>query len=226
MTNAIMNSLYEGSNLNNTINKYKEDMNKYSGQSYQTELDYLNKRKDELYKLSNSMPNPFKQDDAEKEYEVVQKKIQMLKEEMRAYEEFKDLEERIANGETYDYDYSEDLLARRNELIEQYGFVTEEGNKQAQIMVSILEQFNETAADFFNKVGLFDDSGVLENLQNTGLLEGILGAYRENPEDGARLLTDALVNIINTTDDEELKKAAQEKLNAVFKNIQVKKVIS
>lgn len=44
-------------------------------------------------------------------------------------------------------------------------------------------------------------------------------------EEGTRLLTTQLVNIINNTDDDELRDAAEEKLNNVFRNIPVKGVI-
>jgi TP901 family phage tail tape measure protein len=231
MTDAIMNSLYSDSNLNKTISKYQDKIDKSNGTSYSSQEELYNKQLKELKKESTTFWNPFKQDEEEKEYESVQKKLRLLKEEKQAYENFKTIQDQINQGEEYGtdiYGYRVNLEEEQNRLIEEYGFSTTQELEKAIKMKDILKQFGDSSAAFFDNVGLFDEDaeGLLEQLQNNGGLSNILRAFKVDEESGTRELTTQLVNIIQNSDDTELKEAAENKLSNVFKNIKVSGTIS
>ena len=227
MTDAIMNSLYGSSNLHKTMSKYQDIIDKGNGSNYASQKEAYEAQLKELEQESTTFWNPFKQDDAEKEYEAVQKKLRLLEEEEMFYNEFNSIQNQINAGQEYGYDlYGNyvNLQEYQNQLIEEYGFATAEEVAKAERMKNILKDFSDNSAAFFDKAGLFDENaeGILEQFENSGALTNILGAYRADEKTGTQQLTTELVKIIQNTDDEELKAAAQEKLNKVFANIQVR----
>ena len=231
MQDAIMNTLYGSSNLHKTMSGYQDIIDRDSGKSQEASIEDYKKQLEELEQESTTFWNPFKQDDAEKEYEAVQKKIRLLEEEQLAYENVALLNEQINQGLTVGYDIygnTVDLQTERNRLMEEYNISSAEEVENAKKMKEILGQFSDNSAALFDEVGLFDEDamGLLENLQDSGALKNILANFGVGDKEGTKALTDSLVNIINTTDDDELKKAAQDKLNKVFKTIEVKGTMS
>ena len=227
MTDAIMNSLYGNSNLHNTISKYQDVLDQASGDSYASKKEMYEKQLDELEQESTTFGNPFKQDDAEKEYESVQKKLRLLEEEEIFYKEFQRIQDEINAGQEYGYDMYDNyvnLQEYQNQLIEEYGFATTAEVEKAQKMRDILREFSDNSAAFFDKVGLFDENaqGILEAWESDDILTKILGSYKLGDTEGTQHLTNELVKIIQNTDDAALKEAAQEKLAKVFDNIQVR----
>ena len=227
MSDAIMNSLYGSSNLHKTMSGYQETIDKYSGATFGDTIKSYEQQMKELEKESSTFWNPFKQDDAEKEYEAIKKKVKLTKEEALAYEEVKLIDAQIQQGLTYGLNAQGDyvnLAKERNKLEEEYGIKTLEELEKAEKMKEILGQFSDNSAGWFDKVGLFDEdsAGLLEGMADSGDLSKILSSYGSSDQEGTKALTDYLVKTIENTNDEELKKVAQEKLDNVFKNIQVK----
>ena len=231
MSDAIMNSLYGSSNLHKTMSGYQDTIDKYSGQGYDEQIQSYEQQMAQLEKESTTFWNMFKQDDAEKEYEALGKKIELVKEERAAYTEIKMLDEQINQGLEYGYDLQGNyvnLQQERNRLEKEYGAATFEELKNAEKMAEILGQFSDNSAAYFDKTGMFDANakGLLEGMANSGDLGQILNAFKASDEEGTKAMTEYLVDIINNSDDEELKKVAQEKLSNVFKNIQVRGTMS
>lgn len=231
MSDAIMNSLYGSSNLHKTMSGYQETIDKYSGQGYDEQIKSYEQQRAQLEKESTTFWNMFKQDDAEKEYEALGKKIELVKEERAAYEEIKMLDEQINQGLEEGYDLQGNyvnLQQERNRLEKEYGAATFEELKHAEKMTEILGRFSDNSAAYFDKTGMFDANakGLLEGMADSGDLGQILNAFKASDEEGTKAMTEYLVGIINNTDDEELKKVAQEKLSNVFKNIQVRGTMS
>lgn len=231
MQDAIMNTLYGSSNLHKTMSGYQDIIDRDSGESQEKSIEDYKKQLEELETESTTFWNPFKQDDAEKEYEAVQKKIRLLEEEQLAYENVALLNEQINQGLTVGYDIygnTVDLQTERNRLMEEYNISSAEEVENAKKMKEILGQFSDNSAALFDEVGLFDEDalGLLENLQDSGALEQVLANFGVGDKEGTKALTDSLVHIINTTDDDELKEAAQDKLNKVFKTIEISGTMS
>lgn len=231
MTDAIMNSLYGDSNLNKSISKYQDIINQSNGTTYKNQKELYESQLEQLKKDSTTFWNPFKQDDAEREYESVQKKLKLLNEENTAYEKYKTIQDQINQGLKYGTDlYGNTVVLEeyRNQLIEEYGFTTEEELNKAIKMESILKQISETTGEYFDKAGLFDEdaTGLLTLWDEQGIVEKIQGAFQLDETTGKQVLTNELVNIINNTDDAKLKEVAQNKLNNVFDSIQVSATMS
>lgn len=231
MADSIMNTLYGSSNLHNTMSGYQDIIDRDSGETQANTIEGYKKQLEELEKESTTFWNPFKQDDAEKEYEAVQKKIELLEEEQLAYENVALLTEQINQGMTVGYDIygnTVDLQTERNRLMEEYNISSAEEVENAKKMKEILGQFSDNSAAMFDSVGLFDEDakGLLEELNDSGKLSEILTGFKMDDQTGTKELTDALVEIINTTDDSELREAAEDKLEAVFKNIEVRGTMS
>lgn len=231
MTDAIMNSLYGDSNLNKTISKYQDIINQSNGVSYANQKEQYEKQLEELKKESTTFWNPFKQDDAEKEYEAVQKKLRLLNEENLAYEKYKTIQDQINQGLEYGTDLngnSVKLEEYRNELMEEYGFASAEELDKATRMYEILGKISEKTGEFFDKAGLFDEDAdkLMTMWGDEGIIEKIQSSFQLDETTGKQVLTNELVNIINNTNDEELKKTAQDKLNNVFDSIQISATMS
>lgn len=232
MTDAIMDSLYGSSNLYKTMSGYDDIINKYSGDSFEKQKASYEKQLTDLEKESTTFWNPFKQDDAEAEYESVQKKLKLLKEEEEAYSNIEFIDEQINRGLTYGYDIygnQVNLLKERNKLEEEYDIATAEELQNAKEMKEILGQMSDNAAATFNAAGLFDANGenIMKQWNSSGTLKEILDTYKASGDtEGTKALTTALVDIINNTNDDDLRKAAEEKLNNVFKNIQISGTMS
>jgi hypothetical protein len=214
------------------MQKYKEitaysTESKYN-KSYDKRMKEYDDQRKKLEKESTSFWNPFSEDDAEREYEAIGRKKDLLVEEKKAYEEFLYIQEQINNGDKFGYDkngnFIGDLEEERKKLAEEYGFFTDKEIENAKKMQEILGQMSENSANFFSKNGLFDENSeeLLQQMEKNGGLNSIIGAFKVNEEEGAKEMTDQLMRIIETTDDEKLKKVAQEKLDNVFKNVQVK----
>lgn len=224
LTNAFANSLYGESNLNKTMQKYREMT---TPKDYEKRLEELEKQKEEAYSRSKTTPKFWAEDDAEREGERLEREISLLQDEEYWYQALIDdrkyLKQMEESGE-----WSEDSIkAQKNaikQIEEKYGFASDEEIEKAKKMEEILGKMSESSANFLNKNGLFDENAnkLLEQMEKNGGLGNVIGAFKISEEDGARELTDQLMRIIETTDDKKLKAVAQEKLDNVFKNVQVK----
>ncbi len=227
-----MDSLYSSSNLHKTMSGYDDIINKYSGDSFEKQKASYEKQLADLEEESTTFWNPFKQDDAEAEYESVEKKLKLLKKEEEAYRNIEFIDGQINKGLTYGYDIygnQVNLLEKRNKLEEEYGIASAEELQNAKEMKEILGQMSDNAAAIFNAAGLFDANGenIMKQWNSSGTLKEILDTYKASGDtEGTKALTTALVDIINNTNDADLRKAAEEKLNNVFKNIQISGTMS
>lgn len=232
MKDSIMDSLYSGSNLHKTVSGYDEEMSKMDGSYFDNKLKDYEKERDRIYKEADKngewdLWNPFNESDEEKQYEVQKKKINLLKDEQKAYEKIVKYDTELIELENLGLTNTEEynkLLEKRNKLAEEYGASSREEMLRLETLRDITGKMSENSASWFNSAGLFDEDAfkLLENMDKSGDLDSIVGAYTTDEEKGTRMLTDYLVNVINNTNDEELRKVAQDKLENVFDNIQVR----
>lgn len=226
MTDSLMKTLYGGSALHDTMSKYKETIDKADGTAFTDGIKDYKQQLEDLKKESTTFGNPFKQDDAEREYESIQKKKRLLEEEQRAYKEIENLQQQIDAGYVIGYTLTGDqvnLEYYRNQLMEKYNIASSEAVENAREMYDLLKQMNDASAEWFSKGGLFDEDSksLLNKMNKSGDFEKIIRAYQVDDTEGTKALANYLTNVINTTDDKELKKVAQAKLEKVFTSIEV-----
>jgi len=236
MTDAIMSSLYAGSNLHKTMSKYKDIIDSYNGTDIQSRKEEYTRQKDDAWYRSRHNGewdnwNPFYESDEEREYESAQKKLKLLKEEEKAYEKIKQYDEMIRNGyeaEVTWYGKIIDLQAERDKLAERYGIASYEEMENARQMTEILGKLNDTSGEWMDKFDLFaaDSEKILKNWNQSGVWENIINMFEVDPDQATTLLTSQLVSIIENTNDEDIRKAAQAKLDKVFKSISVSGIMS
>ena len=226
MTDSLMKTLYGGSALHDTMSKYKETIDKADGTAFTNGIKDYKQQLADLKKESTTFNNPFKQDDAEREYESVQKKKRLLEEEQRAYKEIENLQQQIDAGYVIGYTLTGEqvnLEYYRNQLMEKYNVASAEAVENAREMYNLLGQMNDASAEWFSKGGLFDEDSevLLKKMNESGDFKKIIGAYQVDEQEGTKALANYLTNVINTTDDKELKKVAQAKLEKVFTSIEI-----
>lgn len=236
MKDSIMDTLYADSNLHKTVSGYDEQMSKMDGSYFTKQLADYEKEKDRLYREADNngewdLWNPFNESDQEREYEVQQNKISILKDEQKAYEKIAKYDKEITELEELgltNLNQYNNLVEKRNKLAEEYGAASREEMQRMEKLREISGKMSDNSAAWFNNAGLFDEDAfdLLTQMNDSGELDNILGAYTEDEQKGTRLLTDYLVNVINNTDDEEMKKVAQDKLNNVFESIEIKATMS
>lgn len=221
MKDALMDSLYSESNLNATIGKYK----KIVGQGqFDSQIQDYTDQMDTLYKKSNSMPKFWTEDEAEREYEAVKNKRKELEKQRKDYEAFVFYQDQLAKG----LGDQEELQEKINKLKDKYGWASAEEVRRAQTLLPIYEKLSDASANWLNNAGLFDEDAdtLIKQLNGSGALDKVIAAYKIDERTGTQHLTNELVNIINNTNDTELKKVAQEKLDNVFSSIQVRAEMS
>ena len=230
MKDSIMSSLYGDSNLHKTISKYQQQLDKYSGADYNSKKADYSAQKDDAWERSRNNGewdnfNPFYESDEEAEYEAAKKKLKLLEAEENHYREIRSLDEIINNLEGPEREY---WLKYRNQLAEEYGILSYEEQQRAEKMNALLKGISESTAEYFNNAGLFDEDAedLLMKWDEQGIIDKIQGAFQLDEATGKQVLTDELVNIINTTDDKKLKEVAQNKLNNVFDSIQISATMS
>jgi TP901 family phage tail tape measure protein len=236
MTDAIMNSLYAGSNLNKTISKYQKIIDKYSGTDLETRKQAYTKQKNDAWDAADNngewdLYNPFYKSDEEAEYESAKKKLKLLEKEEEAYRNIKSMDEQINKGLEYGYDINGNyvkLLDKRNELAEKYNIASYEEEQRAERMRELLGQMNDVSGEWIDRFGLFEEDSekILLAWQESGMWSKMMDAFKVDENQATQLLTTQLVNIIENTDDEEMKRAAQEKLDNVFKGVTVSGIMS
>lgn len=236
MTDAIMDSLYAGSNLHKTMAKYQDIIDSYNGSDIQTRKEEYTRQKDDAWYRSRNNGewdnwNPFYESDEEREYESAQKKLKLLKEEEKAYEKIKQYDEMIRNGQEIEVGWWGniiDLQKERDELAERYGIASYEEMENARQMQEIFGKLNDTSGEWMDKFDLFaaDSETILKNWNQSGVWDNIIHMFEVDPDQARTLLTSQLTSIIENTNDEEIRKAAQAKLDKVFKSISVSGIMS
>ena len=236
MTDAIMNSLYAGSNLHKTMSNYQKIIDRYNGSDIEKRKEAYKKQKDAAWDAADNngewdLYNPFYKSEEEAEYESAKKKLKLVEREEEARKNIKYLDEQIAKGEKEGYDiYGNyvNLMKEREKLADRYNIASFEESQHAQQMYDLLKQMNDVSAEWVDRFGLFDENA--ENLllkwKDSGVWSNLMDTFKIDENAATQLLTSQLVDIIENTDDAELRKVAQEKLDKVFKGITVSGIMS
>ena len=222
MTQAVMKSLYGG-----TTGKIQE-YNEITGtRNYDEEINAIEKKMIELEKESTTFDNMFKQDEAEKQYEYYEKQKELLEEERDARKEFDEIEKELAEmyaSGVIDHERENELLERRNELAKEYNFYTAEETALARERANVLGQFNKEGQAFMDSTGIYDEenSELFEKMMSDNQFAKISDAFKtEGSEEGRKTMTNYLIDLIKNSDDEKIKKQAQDTLDKIFDNIKI-----
>lgn len=173
-----MKSLYAGSNLHKTMSGYQEIIDKYNGTDIAKRKEEYTRQKDDAWYRSRHNGewdnwNPFYESDEEREYEAAQKKLKLLKEEERAYNNIKLIDKQINEGKEWGYTIEGDfvnLLAERNELAERYNIASYEEMENARQMQEILGKLNDESGEWVGRFDLFaaDSEKILKGWNQSG----------------------------------------------------------
>ena len=219
MQEAIMSSLYGNS-------EYFKIMQEYEKKLAQTEEDYYDKKITSYKILKKESDDP----DQRKYY---QSRIDELEKEKKAYEDYLRYHKNLKDYEGKEgYDSQREFWKKEiNRLEKEYGFLTPEEKADLQLMYDVLKEFNSVGGSFMSEIGMFDeDSKQLLEYMNTHKkkgqdktdLERLHEVFKGGDlKSGRRWMSNYLAEVINSTDDPELKKIAQERLNDIFDNIQI-----
>lgn len=203
MTDSVMKSLYAGSSTQQIMKNYQEQLNNQDS-------GYLEDRIYSYLKLKGQSNDP----DQRAYYEKV---IKFAQQEQEALYKFRKYEQEINEG---NYIH----LSEYNKLKQEYNFLTEEEIRLLQQKYDIIKGLNGEELALYDNTGIFDEENedVFQMMVDSGKFDDINNILRDQGKNaGAAAFTEYLLNAIENTDDESLKKQLENVLEGVLSNITI-----
>ncbi len=213
MTEAVMNSLYGNDNIQQTLTLDEENLAKRDGTYYTQKIQ-------EYEDLKASSDDP----DQRLYYDNLIKQTKKRQEEM---ERFLWLEKEIALYQQQGWEHYPayiGYLNEYNELKKEYNFLTKEEAELIERRANVLRNLTGEERAIYNDTGLFDaaNADLFAQMEADGAFDKINAQLREGGADeGNQAFTEYLLDLIENTDDKELRKQAEEVLEGVLSNIEI-----
>lgn len=213
MTDAVMTSLYGNDTIQKSIMKDEEALKKANGTYYTDKIHDAEQNRD------------FTTDKDQKKY--YKNLAKQYKKEQQDYERFLWLEDEIKlyedNGWQRMSAYNT-YLEEYNKLKEHYNFLTKEEQATTQQRLELLKSLTGEERELYNNTGIFDaqNADLFEKMNADGVFKDINNALRDSGKNaGNQAFTEYLLDLIENTDDAEIRKQAQEVLEGVLDNITI-----